>query len=213
MTDSVINLEDRIASVKEQYGDEVPVDTVSDVVSSLVEGTAQQGEVQHIAHELRELLDYISSARDELTGMRPKSLSAVDIPRASDELSAVVENTEAAASTVMDAADALSEMAFSMEGDDADKLMKLSTDLFEASSFQDITGQRINKVSTTLDHLEGKLLSLAEAIGDDYVEDVEEEVFDEGGEVVNQDALLHGPQLDGEGNSQADIDALLASFD
>ncbi|WND01684.1 protein phosphatase CheZ [Temperatibacter marinus] len=213
MTDSVVDLDDRISAVKEQYGEEIPIDTVGEVVSSLVSGTSQAGDIQHIAGELKELLDFITAARDELGSMRPKSLSAVDIPRAADELSAVVENTEAAAGTVMDAADTLSEIAFSMEGDQADTLMKLSTDLFEASSFQDITGQRINKVASTLDHLEDKLIALAEAIGDDYVETVEEEVFDEGGDVVNDEALLHGPQLDGEGNSQADIDALLASFD
>lgn len=213
MSEKIVKLDDRIASVREQYGDSIPVETVSEVVGSITDGEFHQGDINHIAQELKDLLTYISAAKDELGNMRPKSLSAVDIPRASIELDEVVKNTEAAASTVMDAADTLSEMAFNVSEDQSETLMKLSTELFEASSFQDITGQRINKVSKTLDHLESKLFALAEAIGDDYIDEEPENPFDADGDVVNQDALLHGPQSGGEGNSQDDIDALLASFD
>ncbi len=209
-----MSFEDRVASIIDERGDMVSIDEVGSLVSSLLEATSHDMTNVSLAKEIAELISFIDSAKHELSTMNAKSLSVVDIPNAGDELEAVVKTTEDAASTIMDAADAMSEMAFELEGEQAASLMEWSTKLFEASSFQDLTGQRINKVSTTLTHLEERLCALADAIGDTYIEDVEEDAFDaNSGEVVNEDALIHGPQLDGDGNSQADIDALMASFD
>ncbi|GER08133.1 hypothetical protein JCM17843_24430 [Kordiimonadales bacterium JCM 17843] len=167
-----------------------------------------------VGSEVREILDFIARARDELSSMRPKTMTDKHIATARDELDAVVAHTEEAASRIMDAADSLGEIAGDVEGPNGEKLFTLSTEIFEASSFQDITGQRVSKVVSVLRHIEDRLSALALAIGDTVVhEDEDERIFDEGGEVVNEEALKHGPQLNGKGNSQDDIDALLASFD
>lgn len=211
---NVISLEERAASLREDLGDNVAVDEIANVVGSLVQGTTHDDDLDKVALELRELLQYINAAKHELVGMQPKSLSNRNIPDANVELDAVIKASEEAAGTIMDVGDVLGTIADELEGDVADKLNNAASELFQASSFQDLTGQRINKVNTTLSHLEERLNSLAEAIGDDFIEEAEEEIeVDFDGVAVNDEDLLHGPQLEGDGNSQDEIDAILAAFD
>lgn len=210
---TVISLEERAAAIRESRGDAVAVDDIASVVGSLVQGTTHDEEMDKVAVELRELLQFIDTAKSELVGMQAKSLSNRDIPDASVQLDAVVTATEDAASTIMDAADALDTMSDEMDDENGAKLGEIATNLFQASSFQDLTGQRITKVAKTLTHLEERLNALADAIGDDYVEPEETIDVDDEGVAVNDADLLHGPQLEGEGNTQEEIDALLASFD
>ena len=207
-------LADRAAALREKTGDQVAVTEITSVVSALLSGGQDRPGSSQLTAELDGLLEMIHAARDELNSLQPRSVASRDIPDASSELGAVVETTESAATTVMDAADALSEVAGEVDDEKVKtRLEGLSTDLFEASSFQDITGQRIQKVTGTLAMLEERLASLAEAIGDTYVRPEESIEKDDEGVAVNDDDLLHGPQMAEEGNSQAEIDALLASFD
>lgn len=211
---NTISLEERTAALKQDLGDNVPVSDIASVVESLVQGSHHDNELGQVAEELRELLDFISSAKSELLGVQAKSLSNRDIPDANVQLDAVVSATDEAANTIMDAAEQLEKMSEEAKGEDAEKLSELSINLFQASSFQDITGQRITKVNRTLVELETRLNSLADAIGDDFIAEPESEIeTDAEGVAVNDTDLLHGPQLEGEGNTQDEIDALLASFD
>lgn len=209
-----VSIEERTEHLRKERGDSVSVDDIGSVVLSLVEGTTQGDDIDKVAEELRELLTFIGAAKAELIGMQPKSMSHRDIPDAGEQLDAIVEATEGAASTIMDAADSVGEIASELEGEHAEKLENISTELFQASSFQDLTGQRITKVTRTLNQLEERLAALALAIGDDFIAPAEDEIeVDDEGVAVNDDDLLHGPQLEGEGNSQAEIDAILAAFD
>lgn len=146
-----VTIEERTEALRKERGDNVSVDDIGSVVLSLVEGTAPDNEVDKIASELRDLLDFIGAAKAELVGMQPKSLSRRDIPDAGEQLDAIVEATEDAASTIMDAADSMMEIAAEVEAPQAEKLEAVSTELFQASSFQDLTGQRITKVTKPLD--------------------------------------------------------------
>ncbi len=209
-----VTLEDRASALKEGRGEAIPVEEITNVVGSLVAGTVHDDGLNDIATELRELLQYIGAAKSELVGMQPKSLSNRDIPDASEHLDAIVNDTEKAADVILTSAEIVGEVADSLDDDVATKLSQVSVDLFQASSFQDLTGQRITKVTKTLAHLEARLNALADAIGDDYVQPKEEDPEkDDEGVVKNETELLHGPQLEGEGNTQAEIDAILASFD
>ena len=209
-----VTIEERTENLRKERGNSVSVDDIGSVVLSLVEGTTQDNEIDTVASELKDLLAFIGAAKAELVGMQPKSLSHRDIPDAGEQLDAIVAATEDAASTIMDAADSVMEIAGEVENEQAERLEAVSTELFQASSFQDLTGQRITKVTRTLNHLEERLAALAEAIGDDYVAPPEDDIeTDDEGVAVNDTDLLHGPQLEGEGNSQDEIDAILAAFD
>jgi chemotaxis protein CheZ len=210
----VISLEERADKLRKDRGDSVRVDEIGDVVVSLVQGTTQGDDLENVATELRELLTFIGAAKSELIGMQPKSMSHRDIPDAGEQLDAIVNATEDAASSIMDAAEGVGTIGEEIGGEAGDKLEEISTNLFQASSFQDLTGQRVTKVARTLNQLEERLSALADAIGDDFIAPAEDEIeVDNDGVAVNSDDLLHGPQLEGEGNSQDEIDAILASFD
>ena len=207
-------LDEQLAVIRQTRGDTIALDDVAEVVTTLIAGAKGQLslDTQKVGQELRQLLDEIGKARTDISAIQPKSMAERDIPSAQDELDSIVRNTEAAAEKIMDAADQLSEVSGEIEGPAGEKVMDLTTQIFEASSFQDLTGQRVTKVVMTLQLIEQRLQALAEAVGDTYVEPADDTVFDETGEVVNEDNLTHGPQLEGEAASQADIDALFDSL-
>ncbi|MCC3860818.1 protein phosphatase CheZ [Pseudemcibacter aquimaris] len=217
MQDTTASIEDRIENVKEKFDNQIPVEDVSKVVSEVmgsIDGETPMDDL-HVKDELKGLLNYIQQAKDEISALRPKEYGTNRIPEASNELDAIVSHTEKAAETVMDSADELGELAEKCDEEVSARLMDISTVLFEASGFQDITGQRINKVVTTLAHLEEKLSALAEAIGDADVDEKEEvadeDIFDKVDEMANEE-FLNGPQLEGEAQDQAAIDALFDDF-
>ncbi len=213
---TVPSLEERIAALRDRHGDNLPIDRLAHVVGELIEGLAPQEETHHdqMARELRELLAFIERAKSEIVAIRPKTMSSRRLPDAREEVDAVISHTEEAAGRIMDAAERLGEIGERISDENLkDELQSVSTEIFEASSFQDITGQRLSKVMGVLQHVEERLALLAEAIGDEEVEEEDVVAIDENGEVVNEDALTHGPQIEGKGNSQEEIDALLADFD
>ncbi|MDA1099169.1 MAG: protein phosphatase CheZ [Proteobacteria bacterium] len=156
--------------------------------------------------EFRDLSEYIQRARSEISELRPNDLKQEKIPRAGLELEAIVAATENATGAIMDAAEEI------MSADPAaeefgDTLNDACMRIFEACSFQDITGQRITKVVATLTYIEERLHGLQDAWGPD--------IADAEGDVADQDAapdsdLLNGPALAGEGIQQNQVDDLLA---
>ena len=80
-------------------------------------------------------------------------------------------------------------------------------EIFEACSFQDITGQRISKVVSTLEYIETYLDKLTSAWGHEGNEPSEEPVE----ELDEEAALLNGPALVGEGVDQDYVDDMFAT--
>ncbi len=229
-------LETRMEALAAQTGGHVAVADIAGVVTSVMQSlqAADSTALVHttvdlanadlgpgislghgISEELRGLIRFVEAAKAEIFGLKPQTLSKRDIPDASDELSAIVAATEEAAGRMMDVADEIQALATDGSGAGAalaDRFGEIATKIYEASSFQDITGQRVTKVMRVLNHLEEKLAALAIAVGDEHVEGHQTVEYVDG-EIVNDAALLHGPQLPEAANNQDDIDALLASFD
>ena len=77
--------------------------------------------------------------------------------------------------------------------------------VFEACSFQDITGQRVSKVVKSVSYVEERINALFGIWGKDELENVDVEPARE---KTADETLVHGPQLAGEGISQDEIDKL-----
>lgn len=216
MQNSMATVDDRIQSVKETFDDQISVDDVSKVVSEVMGSLTGDVPVEtlQVKDELTELLSYIDQAKAEISALRPKEYSANKIPEASNELDAIVQGTEAAAEKIMDCADEIGELAEQCDADINMKLVTISTNLFEASGFQDITGQRVSKVVTTLSHLEDKLSALANAIGDNDIDvtDENEDCANKDYDAMDNEDFLNGPQLQEEAQDQSAIDALFDDF-
>jgi chemotaxis regulatin CheY-phosphate phosphatase CheZ len=160
-----------------------------------------------IYREFQELSDHITAMRTEIARAQPNEISADRIPRAGKELDEVVRATEDATNAIMEAAEEImsadpSDLA-AYQGSVNESCMKI----FEACSFQDITGQRVTKVITTLAFIEDRLGAILTAWNPS-----DEELGEAASEARTGDAaLLNGPALAGEGIDQDDVDALLAS--
>ncbi|WP_417455843.1 protein phosphatase CheZ [Kordiimonas sp.] len=163
-----------------------------------------------IYRECRSLSDYISNARKEIASLQPGDLESARIPRAGLELDAIVQQTEEATNTIMEAAEEI----MGLDPADTDNYVAKSQDavmrIFEACSFQDITGQRISKVVETLSHIEKRVLELRNLLGvtEEDIEQAKAEHTEEKA-ASGDKALLSGPALDGEGIDQSEVDALM----
>jgi chemotaxis protein CheZ len=201
---------DRIAAyLKRKLGADV---SLADVVA-LAEITAQSLQSvfetmdSAVHRELREIANYIAAMKAEIAGLHFNELKHTRIPAAGQELDAIVKATEAASHTIMECAEAV------LAGDAGDPAFKTMVDqkmliVFEACSFQDITGQRVAKVVETLKHIEARVARFSDALrardATGFVSE-EERVSAERRERL----LLSGPQLDG-ADRQSEVDRLMA---
>ena len=162
-----------------------------------------------VYRELREIAGYIASMRREIGALQVHELKQTRIPAAGQELDAIVKATEAATNTIMSSAEAV----MAAETSDAEAFKALvdakMLDIFEACSFQDITGQRIAKVVETLEHIEARVSRFAAAVQTKDIEGVLTE-RERLREERKQKFLLNGPQLDGHGIAQNEVDQLFS---
>src|SRR5262249_9046602 len=117
-----------------------------------------------VYRELREIAGYIETMRQEIGALQANELKDNKIPQAGQELGAIVKSTEQATNTIMECAEAL--MAADVKDPAAYKAMvdQKMLVIFEACSFQDITGQRIRKVVGTLQHIEERVARFAKVM-------------------------------------------------
>jgi chemotaxis protein CheZ len=149
----------------------------------------------------------IASAKAEIAALRVDEITASHIPFATDELDAIVAHTASATHAILESCEILDEAASHVTGIASSKLQDATTKIYEACSFQDITGQRITKVVTTLKTIEAKIEQIVETFG--QRSDMTSAPAAPSGEAD----LLNGPQLPAHAMDQSDIDKLLASFD
>jgi chemotaxis protein CheZ len=160
-----------------------------------------------VYRELREIAGYIESLKREIGSLKANEIKTTRIPAAGQELSAVCKATEAATNTIMECAEAV--MAADTRDPAAYKVRveEQMLIIFEACSFQDITGQRISKVVETLQLIDERVSRFAKAISakdsSDHSNEAER-VRDE----RRQRLLLNGPQLGGPETSQSEVDAM-----
>jgi chemotaxis protein CheZ len=159
--------------------------------------------------ELEDLAAFIQQAKSEIAALSPQEIKEEHIPSATDELEAIAEATEEATGRILGAAEKIEDLAPSVPEAAAESLQQAVTDIYEACNFQDITGQRINKIVQTLRCIDERIEGLIRAFGPE-VKAKKAVVENKAGA---DEKLLNGPQMPENANSQDDIDALLASFD
>ncbi|MBO6676800.1 MAG: protein phosphatase CheZ [Rhizobiales bacterium] len=179
---------------------------VARVMTDSLEGTLRS--LEHgFADAVREAAEDIHDLRNELSSLGVDKLRADHLPEAGKELDAVVEETEKATNRIMESAESI--MAADRSDPEAFQEMvdTQMIDIFEACTFQDITGQRIGKVVETLQRLEGRfdrlLESLPKSDGEAFSTDEEK-----ARERRKEEQILNGPQRDGPQVDQDAIDAL-----
>lgn len=174
----------------------------------------QIAEVRQLKTELDTIQEAIRRTRLELAALRVGDKGR-DVARLTDELDAVVEGTESATETVLQAAEQIDQDAadlaaalkkfgnIGLVSDIRDQVVRI----FEACNFQDLTGQRITKVVRTLGFIEARVERMMDIwAGFEGLEIalIDSEDDDDGRELLNGPALGDAPGH----ASQDDIDAL-----
>lgn len=183
----------------------------SSAVDEIKQELAQSDELKK---EIQALGEAIENTKREIAAIRPPDADPDHIMIVSNELDAIIQHTEQATETILTCAEHIDEQAHTLAHETDPEAAKRRGDeisdqvvrIFEACNFQDLTGQRINKVVTTLMFIEERVNRMMEIWGGkEGFAGVEVEKLEHNDEDA---ALLNGPQLENEGVSQDDIDAL-----
>jgi chemotaxis protein CheZ len=159
-----------------------------------------------LLEEVGELGRTIAAARAEIAALQVDDITASHIPSATDELDAIVSHTAAATDSILEVCETLDKVAGTLEAEGAGVLQDATTRIYEACSFQDITGQRITKVVATLKAIDSKVGHIIATFDNREGRPTPKPL-------PAEESLLNGPQLPASAMDQSDIDKLLASFD
>jgi chemotaxis protein CheZ len=165
---------------------------------------------EHLYKEMSNLAQIIEQTRADLRKTNAGDIHLKHLPSATDEMDAIVKATEQATMSIFKACEGLEKITQGLDTANREAVQAEVTRIYEACSFQDITGQRINKVVKSLCAVEEKVTSiiriLNERMGDMELHHTSKD------ERMGDAALLNGPQMATEAISQEEIDKLLADF-
>lgn len=189
--------------------------SLNDVVA-LAEITAESFSAFHasmdaaIYRELRDIARYIMTMKSEIGALQANDLKSQRIPAAGRELDLIVQSTADATNTIMECAESI----MAAEAKDLAAYKAFVDDkmilIFEACSFQDITGQRVAKVVETLRQIEKRVTRFASAINATDASGFADEAERKRAE-RDQALLLNGPQDRKSAIDQNNVDELLGT--
>lgn len=170
-------------------------------------------DLDRIRLDIADMHEAIERTKNEIANIKAEGGDTNRFTDASHELDAIITQTEGATQTILEAAEQIQEQAWTLREKGADEAVcdeidAKATEIFMACSFQDLTGQRTNKVVQVLRYLESRINMMINIWG------IEEKEADENAGPVDSrpDAhLLNGPQMDGKGVNQQNVDDLMNS--
>lgn len=195
-----------LVDLRQQKGDIVLEDVghmFMQMAASLSPTTSTTDQFLH--SEIAKLAEYITSAKKEIFSISVNEKAEDAITNASQHLDEVIKATEQATNSIMDAADTIQNNVGGIGGEKEKIIGDAAIKIYDACTFQDISGQRITKVIKLLANIEERVSKLNELFGE----------TGNGAAVAAKPAaaltdkdLLNGPQLAAQASSQSDIDAL-----
>jgi chemotaxis protein CheZ len=189
---------------------------VADAQALLETYRAQIEQCEKLKIELDLIYDAINRTKHEIAVLHGKSFDGSQMTKVTGELGAVVGGTEQATQRILEASEAIDQAASAlMKVNSPDQQKLLSEEIqervvaiFEACNFQDLTGQRINKVMSAMKFIESHIMIMMDIWGGvDEIRAHAPAIVDDR---VGDAKLLNGPKLDGDAGhaSQNDIDAM-----
>jgi chemotaxis protein CheZ len=177
---------------------------------------AQIAQCEKLKIELDLIHAAINRTKQEIAVLHGKSFSGAEMAKVTGELGAVVGGTEEATQQILAAAEAIDHAAGMLtKVSSPEQQRHLSEDIqervisiFEACNFQDLTGQRISKVMSTMKFIEHHINVMMDIWGG--VDAIKAHAPPDVDERVGDARLLNGPKApDAEDHaSQDEIDAL-----
>jgi len=211
------------AEVPPVASNDAPMDVLPDPVSSNFTHSNRPGasepdrdDLALIRDQIAEMNEHIHKAKVQIASLRHPKASDDRLISATSELDAIVKDTEMATHTILESAEQIDDLSMTLKNsapsefvaDHVEQIAFIVTKIFESCNFQDITGQRINKVVSTLEFVEERVHNMISIWGEDAFAELPVPESEEKDDVPDDSDLLNGPQLQGEGISQDDIDKL-----
>src|SRR3981081_2823213 len=177
---------------------------VAEALALLETYRAQIEQCEKLKIELDLIHDAISRTKREIAVLHGNSFNGEEMAKVNGELGAVVGGTEQATQQILEAVEAIDQAASALGKVTSPDQQKILSDdiqervvsIFEACNFQDLTGQRINKVMTTMKFIENHITVMMDIWGGvDAIRAHAPPIIDD----REGDArLLNGPKLDGD---------------
>ncbi len=164
--------------------------------------------------EIAQMVRSVAKAKNEIAAIKHPMADDDRVKTASNELDAIVAATESATQRILHANEQIENLVreiTNFHADDTDVTERSEAianhiiEVLEACNFQDITGQRIQKVVNTLRFIEERILALINIWGVEAFTDLP--VPDSGDGLTEDEQLMNGPQISG-GITQDEIDKL-----
>ena len=172
-----------------------------------------------VLKELAEIQAHIATTKAEISALKPEDGDETQFSSAKQELQEIVDATAKATNDILSESERIVEISgilverlpddqIEAIGEEIVSLDNASTQIMLACGFQDLTGQRITKVVNTMIFVEERidallnLWKIKEGTGSADLVSVRKD-----DDRPDKD-LLNGPQNEGEGISQNDIDAM-----
>ncbi len=165
--------------------------------------------------EIAQMVRMIGRAKLEIASIKHPMAEEDDrMKLAAGELDAIVVATEASTQDILAASERMEILVRTITGlhpDDeeaaalGEQMANEIIKMFEACNFQDITGQRINKVVKTIRFIEEKILAMINIWGAEAFIDLP---VASDPSASGDDLLMNGPQLENQGITQDEINAL-----
>ena len=165
-----------------------------------------------LKRELDGLLHYLNRIRSKIAAIGCPADEEHGFDSMGDQLDSIVNATADATNTIIESVEKNNIIADKLREtikdpvvlSALDEMGKNSSNVFEACSFQDITGQHISKVVKSITYVEERVNSLIDFWGRDELDSI----YVAAEEKTEDEKLLNGPQLEGQGLSQDDINSL-----
>ncbi|WP_288583632.1 hypothetical protein [uncultured Methylobacterium sp.] len=131
--------------------------------------TAERGPpgMERLRFDLIEMAKAISRTKSEIAAIHTPDHDQSQLGAASEALDGIVRTTERATSDILQAAEEVQEVAWTLRETGAesavcDRLDHNATQIYTACSFQDLTAQRTSRIVNTLRYLEQRLIAMIE---------------------------------------------------
>ncbi len=189
-----------------------PVETPAEVQAQLDEARLLRTEIIALARSIEDTKSEIAKLRDQ----RPEGDRLTVMAH---EMDAIVGATESATNGILDITEAVTGLVAEIQSQEQDSYIRHIADdiqekllgVFEHCNFQDLTGQRITKVVNTMKFIEDRIDRMMDIWGrDQFLTEGAADAVAQSEDLAaeRERRLLNGPQHEGKGISQDQIDAL-----
>lgn len=197
---------DILSTIKDHKKENFSFADLDTLLHKLVETHEPTGSDDHLIKDLKKITMEVKSIRADLKACKDGDSDTFDIlPLSILDLTEVMKILEQSANAIMSASEKLSSIK-SSEPAVQTAINEATGEIFQNCTFQDLTGQRIVRVTKNLEKFQHITLGIIKALlGSEYVPQAKENLN------YKFAGLENGPQLAQTAKSQDDIDKLFGA--